>query len=81
MLLPPFCCPLTAAKIAGLKATVLLLLGLLIKSRIQIKAASALGLFLLALQTLIFLAAGGGLALLALGGLAFSLNRRQSAMA
>jgi len=81
VLLPPFCCPLTAAKIAGLQATVLLLLALLIKSRIQIKTASALGLFLLALQTLIFLAASGGLALLALGGVAFSLTRRPSAMA
>ena len=62
MLLPsPLCplCPLTAAKIAGLQATVLLLLTLLFKARIQIKAASALGLVLLALQTLVFLAATG----------------------
>jgi hypothetical protein len=68
---------LKAAKIAGLQATVLLLLTLLIKARIQIKAASALGLTLLALQTLLFLAVAGPLGLAALGGLAFALNRRQ----
>jgi hypothetical protein len=82
MLLPnPFCplaCPLTAAKIAGLQATVLLLLSLLIKSRIQIKAASALGLSLLALQTLVFLAAAGALGLATIGGVAYAFNRRPS---
>ncbi|MBE9171650.1 hypothetical protein IQ216_00650 [Cyanobium sp. LEGE 06143] len=74
MLLP---CPFSlistaalAAKAAGLQATVLLLLTLLIKARIQIKAASALGLFLLALQTLGFLAVAGGLGALAVGGAA-----------
>jgi hypothetical protein len=80
MLLPnPFCplgCPLTVAKIAGLQATVLLLLTLLIKARVQIKAASAVGFALLALQTLVFLAAAGGLGLLALGGVAYAMNRR-----
>jgi hypothetical protein len=53
----------------GLKATALLLITLLIKARIQIKLASALGLFLLALQTLLFLAAAGALGLLGLGAL------------
>lgn len=77
MLLPFPHCPLTAAKIAGLQATVLLLLTLLIKARVQIKAASALGLFLLALHTLVFLAVAGPLGLAALGGVAFALNRRQ----
>lgn len=77
LLLSPIC-PLTAAKIAGLQATVLLLLTCLIKARIQIKAASALGLFLLALQTLVFLAVSGALGLAALGGVAFALNRRQA---
>jgi hypothetical protein len=80
MLLPnPFCplaWPLSAAKIAGLQATVLLLLTLLIKARIQIKAASAVGFALLALQTLVFLAAAGALGLLAVGGAAVALNRR-----
>jgi hypothetical protein len=51
--------PLTALSLVGLKATVLLLLTLLIKSRIQIKFFSALGIVLLVLQTLAFLAAGG----------------------
>ncbi|MEB3334800.1 MAG: hypothetical protein VKP70_07425 [Cyanobacteriota bacterium] len=81
MLLPNPLCPLTAAKIAGLQAAVLLLLTLLIQSRIQIKAASAVGFALLALQTLVFLAAAGGLGLLVLGGVATTLNRRATQMA
>ena len=78
MLLPSPFCPLTAAKIAGLQATVLLLITMLIKARVQIKAASALGLFLLALQTLVFLAASGALSLAAIAAGAFALNRRQA---
>lgn len=80
----PRCClpapspPSRTAKIAGLQATVLLLLTCLIKARIQIKAASVLGLFLLALQTLVFLAVRGALGLAALGGVTFALNRRQA---
>ena len=70
--------PLGAAKIAGLQATVLLLLSLLIKARIQIKTFSALGLVLLLLQTLVFLAAGGGLGLAALAALTYGLKRRQA---
>ena len=66
LLLSPFS-PFTVAKIAGLQATVLLLITLLIKAQVQIKAASALGFFLLALQTLVFLAAAGALGLVALG--------------
>jgi hypothetical protein len=69
-------CPFTAAKIAGLQATVLLLLTLLIKAKIQIKTASAIGFALLALQTLVFLAAAGALGLATLGGVAYALNRR-----
>ncbi|MFN9646388.1 MAG: hypothetical protein ACK6BG_15005 [Cyanobacteriota bacterium] len=80
MLLPnPFCplaCPLNAARVAGLRATVRLRLTLLIKARVQIKEASAVGFALLALQTLGFLEAAGGLGLLALGGAAVALNRR-----
>jgi hypothetical protein len=78
VLLPPFCplAGLNALRIAGLRATVLLLLTLLIKARIQIKAASAVGFALLALQTLVFLAAAGTLGLLAVGGAAVALNRR-----
>ena len=57
--LNPFC-PCAAAKVLALKATVLLLLTLLIKAKIRITAFSALGLFLLLLQTLVFLAVSGG---------------------
>ena len=68
LLLTPLC-PLTAARLLGLKATVVLLITLLIKAKIQIKFASALGLFLLALQTLLFLAAAGALGLVGFGAL------------
>ncbi|WP_216910805.1 hypothetical protein [Synechococcus sp. CCY 0621] len=81
MLIPPPLCPFTAARIAGLQATVLLLLTLLIKAKVQIKAASALGLFLLALQTLVFLTAAGALGLVAIGGAAMVLSRPRSAEA
>ena len=75
MLLNPFC-PLTTAKVLTLKATVLLLLTLLIKARIQITAFSALGIFLLLLQTLVFLAISGGL-MLAAGGAALVARQQQ----
>ena len=64
-LLNPFC-PLTTAKILALKATILVLLTLLIKARVQILTGSALGIALLMLQTLVFLAVSGGLVLAAL---------------
>ena len=54
------------------------LLTLLVKARIQIKAPSALGLFLLALQTVVFLAVAGGLGLAAVGGGALAFQRRQA---
>ncbi len=76
MLLPNPFCPFSAAKIASLQATVLVLISMLIKARIQIKAASALGLTLLALQTLVFLGIGG--AAVVAGGAALALKRRQS---
>lgn len=62
--------PFSMAKVLSLKATVLLLLTLLIKARVQIVAGSAIGIFLLLLQTLVFLAISGGL-VLAAGGAAF----------
>jgi len=67
LLTPP--CPFTAARLLGLKATILVLITLLIKARIQIKFASALGLVLLALQTLLFLAAAGALGMVGFGAL------------
>jgi hypothetical protein len=60
-------CPFTTAKALALKATVLLLLTLLIKGKIRITAFSALGFVLLMLQTLLFLALSGGLVLAAAG--------------
>jgi hypothetical protein len=82
-MLPPCpLCPLAGpallGRIAGLQATVLLLLALLIKAQIRIKAASALGLTLLALQTLVFLAVGGALGLAAVGAAAIAVQRRQA---
>ncbi|MEB3354089.1 MAG: hypothetical protein VKM34_07620 [Cyanobacteriota bacterium] len=74
MLLNPLC-PLGTAKVLALKATVLLLLTLLIKTKIRITAFSALGFALLLLQTLAFLAVSGGL-VLAVGGAAL-MGRQQ----
>ena len=76
MLLNPFF-PVTAAKVLALKATVLLLLTLLFKAKIRITAFSALGLFLLLLQTLVFLAVGGGLVLAAGGAAVYSTQKRR----
>jgi hypothetical protein len=70
---------LSTAKVLALKATVLLLLTLLIKARVQIKAASALGIFLLLLQTLVFLAISGGLVLAAGGAALFMAQQRRPA--
>ena len=78
MLFNPFC-PFTTAQLLALKATVVLLLTLLIKAKIRITAFSALGIVLLLLQTLAFLAVSGGL-VLAVGGVALvvSQQRRQA---
>ncbi len=80
MLLNPFC-PLTTAKVLALKATVLLLLTLLIKAKIRITAFSALGLFLLLLQTLVFLALSGGLVVAAGGAALDVMQQRRPAAA
>ena len=71
---------MTTAKVLALKAAVLLLLTLLIKAKIRITAFSALGTFLLLLQTLLFLAIGGGLAL-AGGAALFAMQQRRPATA
>ena len=75
MLLNPFC-PLTTAKVLALKATVLVLLTLLIKAKVRITAFSALGFFLLMLQTVVFLVVSGGL-VLAAGGAALCLTQQR----
>ena len=80
MLLNPFC-PLTTAKVLALKATVLLLLTLLIKARVQIVAGSALGIALLLLQVLVFLAISGGLVLAAGGAALVAMQQRRPAAA
>ncbi|MEB3172820.1 MAG: hypothetical protein VKL97_03045 [Cyanobacteriota bacterium] len=80
MLLNPLC-PLTAARILALRATVLLLLTLLIKAKIRIAAFSALGFVLLLLQTLVFLALSGGLALAAGGAAVFYASQQRKAPA
>jgi len=80
VLLNPFF-PFTMAKVLALKATLLLLLTLLIKARIQIAAGSAIGIFLLLLQTLVFLAASGGLVLAAGGAALYATQRRRTAAA
>jgi len=72
-------CPLTTAKVLALKATVLLLLTLLIKARVQILAGSALGIALLLLQALVFLAVSGGLVLAAGGATLYAPQKRRPA--
>jgi hypothetical protein len=78
MLLNPFC-PLTTAKVLALRATILVLLTLLIKAKVRITAFSALGFFLLLLQTLVFLAVSGGLVLAAGGAALYTAQQRRSA--
>jgi hypothetical protein len=80
VLLNPFC-PFSAAKVLALKATVLLLLTLLIKARVQILAGSAIGILLLLLQTLVFLAISGGLVVAAGGAALYATQQRRPAAA
>jgi hypothetical protein len=80
-LLLPVPCPLSAARLAGLRATVVLLLILLVKSKVlRIKMSllgSALGLFL----TLLFLASSGLLVLGAGGAVLFAWQQRRDTAA
>ena len=80
VLLLPFL-PFSTAKVLSLKATVLLLLTLLIKARVQIVAGSALGILLLLLQALVFLAISGGLLLAAGGAALYATQQRRPAAA
>ena len=84
MLLNPFCpfaSPFSAAKVLALKATVIVLLTLLIKAKVRITAFSALGFFLLMLQTLVFLAVSGGIVLAASGAALVAAQQRKGAAA
>ena len=78
VLLNPFF-PFSTSKLLALKATVLLLITLLIKARIQLAAGSAIGIFLLLLQTLVVLAISGGLVLAAGGAALVATQRRRTA--
>lgn len=80
VLLNPFC-PLTTAKVLTLKATVLLLLTLLIKAKVRITAFSALGIVLLLIQTLVFLAAASALSLVAGAAGFYMFQQRRTGMA
>ena len=83
VLLPPFCPlfgPFNVAKVLALKATVLLL-TLLIKARVQIVAGSALGIALLLLQVLVFLAVSGALVLATGGAALVATQQRRPAAA
>ena len=77
MLLNPFC-PFSTARILALRATVLLLLTLLIKAKVRIAAFPALGFALLILQTLIFLAAAGALGVVAAAGGFYAMQQRRT---
>jgi hypothetical protein len=76
VLLNPFC-PLTTAKVLALMDTVLLVLTLLIKAKVQILAGSALGIALLLLRALVFLAVSGGLVLAAGGATLYATQQRR----
>lgn len=76
-MLPNLLCPFATARILALRATVLLLLTLLIKAKLRIAAFSALGCTLLLLQTLLFLAAGGELSLVATPDEFYTLQQRR----
>ena len=60
------------------KATILMLLTLLLKARVQIAAGSALGILFLLLQTLVFLAISGGMVLAAGGAAVYAMQQRRT---
>ena len=80
-MLPPFFpfCPISAAKIAGLKATVTLLLVLLIKSKLLRVKMSLLGSFLGLIMLTGFLLSTGVLTLVAGGAVAYAAASRSKA--
>jgi hypothetical protein len=78
MLLNPFC-PISAAKIAGLKATVALLLILLIKSKLLRVKMSLLGSLLAFHMLVAFLITTGLLTVVAGGAVAYAASQRKPA--
>ena len=79
-MLPPFVpfCPISAAKIAGLKATVTLLLILLIKSKLLRVKMSLLGSVLGLIMLTGFLLSTGLLTLVAGGAVAYAASKNNS---
>ena len=69
------------SQVLALKSTVLLLLTLLIKAKVQILAGSALGIALLLLQALVFLDVSGGLVLAAGGATLYATKQCRPAAA
>jgi hypothetical protein len=78
MLLLPLC-PFSAARILALKATVALLLTLLIKAKLKIVGFSALGMVLLLAQLLVVLAAAGAFSLVLGAGGVYAYQQRRTA--
>lgn len=78
IVLPNPFCPISAAKIAGLKATVLLLLTLLIKSKLMRLKMSLLGSFLGFAMLVGFLISTGLLTLVAGGAVAYAATQNRS---
>jgi hypothetical protein len=76
LLLNPLC-PISAAKIAGLKATVMLLLVLLIKSKLLRVKMSLLGSFLGLLMLTGFLISTGLLSVVAGGAVLYAVNQKR----
>ena len=78
MLLPNPFCPISAAKIAGLKATVMLLLVLLMKSKLIRLKMSLLGSVLGFAMLVGFLLTSGLLTVIAGGAVAYAATRSNS---
>ena len=78
MLLPNPFCPISAAKIAGLKATVMLLLVLLMKSKLLRIKMSLLGSMLGFAMLVGFLLTCGLLTVIAGGAVAYAATRSNS---
>jgi hypothetical protein len=77
LLLNPLC-PISAAKITGLKATVILLLVLLIKSKLLRVKMSLLGSFLGLLMLTGFLISTGVLSVVAGGAVLYAVNQKRA---
>ena len=77
LLLNPFC-PISAARIAGLKATVMVLLVLLIKSKLLRVKMSLLGSFLGLLMLTGFLISTGLLSLIAGGAVIYAAGQKRA---